>query len=232
MRVVRFKILSGLLLFSASLRAQETDPLVLLGKIRDANNLKTVGYDYTVCRKQNGSISDCVSGKLYKQGSNYLDSNSYYISAVLKGYYCKLNFREQSATVFEVEPFKKKMGMPLKETIGDVLPMPDSIIRRYGKVNLLQGGATNYVVELNMAAPYSSKITITVRKEDLHVQSLRMESQVIGEDGVVQVYEMSRFKYGVDDRMFDYSRFFKLNSDKKIALSGRYAKYQLNTLTK
>lgn len=225
-------MITGILLFPAILSAQDTDPVLLLGKIRDANNLKAISYDYTVCRKQNEGLNDCAKGKLYKHGNNYIDSNIYYISAVLNGYYCKLNFREQSAAVFEVEALKKKMGLPLQETAGNVIPLPDSVIRRYGKVNMLQGGTGNYVIELNMTAPYKSKMVMTVRKDGLQLLSLRLETPVPGEAGVVQVYEMQHFKFSIDERMFDHSRFFKLSTDKKIVLSGRYAKYQLNTLTK
>ncbi len=232
MSLVRLRMMIGLLLSPAIISAQETDPVLLLGKIRDANNLKAISYDYTVCRKQIGGLSDCASGKLLKQGNNYIDSNSYYISAVLKGYYCKLNFREQSATIFEVAAFRKKMGMPLEETAGNVIPLPDSIIKKYGKVNMLQGGAGNYVIELNMTAPYNSKMVITARKESLQVQSIKMETPVSGETDVFQVYEMQHFKFSIDERVFDFNRFFKLGTDKKIVLSGRYARYQLNTLTK
>lgn len=214
--------------------AQEVDPMVLLSKIKEVNNSNAITYDYSICNqhKRSGLQRDMLKGVLYKQDKNYLDSNAKYLSAVLNGYYCKLIFNEQSATILEVESFKKKMGIPFDDNAGSVIPVSDSLIRRYGKVHTLEG-AGMYMIELNMAAPYSTKVVIKVKKEDLHIVSIRME--MVAEEGesseYIKVYEMQRFKYKIDERIFDYGRFFKLTPGKKIVLNGRYARYHLNTLT-
>jgi hypothetical protein len=221
-------------LLSSTVCAQEFDPMVLLSKIKEVNNGNAISYDYMICNqhKRSGLQRDMLKGVLYKQDKNYLDSNAKYLSAVMNGYYCKLVYYEQSATIFEVEAFKKKMGIPLDDYAGNVIPISDSLIRRYGKLNAQEGSGV-YMIELNMAAPYSTKFVLKAKKDDLRIISIRMEMAAEEGEGseYIKVYEMQHFKYKIDERIFDYSRFFKLVQGRKIILNGRYAKYHLNTLT-
>lgn len=235
MRTIVGSFVCGTAIFMAApIHAQQVEASSLLGRIKDANNAHAIGYDYTICNqhKRSGQQQGMLKGVLYKQDKNYLDSNSRYLSAVLNGYYCKLIFSEQSATVFEVAAFKKKVGIPMEEQAGGVIPVSDSLIRRYGKLSATESGGL-YVIDLNMAAPYAMKLIIKAKKDDLRLVSIRMEMAT--EEGeasdYIKVYEMQHFKYKVEDRIFDYGRFFKLQPGNKIVLNGKYARYHLNTLT-
>lgn len=213
----------------------QQDPYALLRQIRDANANKPVSYDYKVCKRivQTGKTLDCISGKLYQQAGDYLDSNNYYLSSVRKGYYCKLDFKERSAIVFNADVFRKEMGMEANGSSG-MIAFPDSIIKKYGQLTVLQGGQGNYLIELKIGAPYHVASILDVDKSTLLMRSVKLvnKSASEGSDATEQVYEMKRFNYAFDIRVMDHNRFYKVQADKSILMTGIFTKFKLNTLTK
>ncbi len=218
----------------ASVQAQG-DAYALLKKVRDANANKPISYEYKVCKRYvpTGKILDCINGRLYQQGSDYLDSNNYYISSVRKGYYCKLDFKERSAIIFDADEFRKQMGIETNGTSG-VIAFPDSIIKKYGQIKLSKTGQGNYKIELTLGAPYDMTSVLDVDKASLLVRAVKIISKMNGTDNqqTEQVYEMMQFNYVFDNRAMDHQRFYKVQADKTIVLTGRFAGFKLNTLTK
>lgn len=221
--------------YSTRAGAQDQETWHLMNKIRDANKVSVISYDYKIYRRDANSHKalDSIVGRLYKKDSEYLDSNRSAITAVIGGFYCKLNNIERTATVFDVAALKKKINLKTPDASSAIIALPDSIIRKYGKISIQNENKGIGKMTVLLEGPFHTSLSLEYDQQSYLIRSVKMITKVTKEDDMYETaYSMNNFNRVIAPGVFNYSRFFTLNTDKKTVLSGKYAGYKLDTITK
>lgn len=191
-----------------------------------------IAYDYKVTLysiKQAKDI-DMITGRLYKNGNNYLDSSNASLTLVSGKYCFKLNRRQKQAIVYDLDLLERKLGLKRSADNG-LFVIPDSDIIRYGKI--YSGGPSNdlYVIKMQPKDKLFSDITVNVRKSDYQVESFEFETSEPqnAKPEFKRRYIINNIRWNVDDTKFNTDRFFKLDR-KKAILNKDYADYKVKTI--
>lgn len=236
----RSLIISAIIVWVAVIQAslvyaQAEHPMTLLKKLRKANNSKSITYDYQVklLNANDGIIKDSVSGKMYKNGTVYLDSNKMSITARSKDYYFNLNKYQKTATVLSVELLNKKMGFKSDRSAEDIIAIPDSILLKYGKINVTTLPDGDYHVDIHFEELMFEQVVFEIDHMTMLVKYMEIVSvdEMSGQDVTYKrVYAIRNIKHQFDTAILDTKRLFTINDGKPV-LNKKYADYHINTIT-
>lgn len=225
----------GLMYISPSFADTPTEELIR--KIKQANNVSVVTYEYKTYLKNaiSGVIEDSIVGRLYKDPIAFLDSNKFGLTIVNNTHYCKIDFGSTMTTVYVISQLEKQLGVSASKMKPALIDLSDTVVAKYGKLKVTTLSSGNYRLDIEFTThnfpPFSIELDgnkLAIRKITFEVQ----ERDKFGEStGYSRIYHMNDFKYDFDSKILTTGRFFKQDGD-KIILTGKYAKYHLNTLTK
>lgn len=212
------------------MKGQPEHPLTLLKKVKKANASSMITYDYTIrLIGTNNKTTDSTKGKLYKNGVSYLDSNNVTITARNDNYYFNLNHPRKSVTVLSIDTLRKQMGVSLDARASDdIIAIPDSLIQKYGKINMETLSNGNYFVKITFTELQFSKVELEIDKNNLRLIRVLLMSRE--ESGYRQLYSMYNVRYEFDKRTLNLNRFFTMNNN-RVVINKKYSGYQTNTIT-
>lgn len=210
-------------------KGQSEHPLAFLRKIKKANASPVICYEYTVrLLGTDNKAVDSTKGKLFKNGLVYLDSNNATITARNESYYFNLNHPMKTVTVLSIDSLKKQMGVSLDAATSDIIAIPDSIILKYGKVNMENLPNGNYMIRMTFRELQFSKVDLEIDKNSLMLVRVQLTSQE--ESGYRQLYSIYNVRYDFDNRALSLNRFFTINNN-RVVVNKKYSGYQTNTIT-
>lgn len=214
-----------------SASAQNVDDI--LQQIKKVNNSKQIRYRYAVYLVNTASNqkTDSITGMLYKNSYNYIDSNSASNILFNGKFFCKLDHSQKTAEVYDVSVLKSKLGMSFDEGGGTTIAVPDSIVARYARSNVQILPDGNFRVQLVFSNQALLKAEFIVERNTWLVKNVLIETKDTdgGGDNFIRVYSMADITYSVPMYRFNQDNYFKVAGD-KIQLNKRYSKYSLKTL--
>lgn len=225
-------VLFFVLLSPALVRAQRH--LEFFRQLSRINTVDEFRYDYRVTLTDaSGKVTDSITGRLYKKGKSYVDSNSSTFVALVEPYYCKLDHQYREGSVYDLRIFREKLQLSEDEHFS-VIRIPDSVIARYGTLKVDTTGRDFFRVHLQLQQQPVASIDAFINRKDLTVRYLKLALAPEAGDGVSEtlhrVYEVRNIAYHVPPAVFDMSRYYTVQGG-KATLSSRYAHYSLKTIT-
>ncbi len=229
------KILKHRLLLSAIVccpllvYGQPEHPFTFLKKVKKANASHMISYDYTVWLiGTNNKITDSTKGRLFKNGQAFLDSNNSTITARNEKCYFNVNHPRKMVTVLSLDSLQKQMGVSFDADASDIIAIPDSVILKYGKVNMETLANGNYMVRMTFTELQFSKVELEIDKSNLKLVKVQLLSRE--ESGYSQLYSIYNVRYDFDQKNLNLNRFFTI-SNNRVVVNKKYSGYKTNTIT-
>lgn len=204
-----------------------------LGKLKQINNGKHIAYQYQVLYiNEENKVSDSVAGRLYKDGSSFVDENNLMLSACTNGYYCKVEKEKRNVHVYAAGLFQKYLGINVTEE-SSMLVIPDSIIFKHGSVRIdtLKNG--NYSVNINIGLDVFDKAVFEINKKTYLLESGKIEmfENVMAANMTFRkVYIINDIRYNFNKNVFNLKHIYNVKNG-VVSLNKKYRNYNLKTLT-
>lgn len=233
--IVNFLLANAFCMASVCVSAQN-NLWSVFEKIKEANKGEAITYSYRVymVNKASGVAEDSIKGSFFKSRYNYLDSNSTQLTAFDGQTYCKLDFVQQAATVYDVDYLTEKIGLAIDSSQQSIISIPDSIILKYGNVKLdFPKDRDVIIAHITFREQTYSDIAIELDKSSYRILTMRMETDMterLHGDDYKKVYIMEDISHKVSAGIINLDRFLKVDNN-SIELKNKYAKYKLTSLT-
>ncbi len=198
-----------------------------------SNDRSAYSYDISLMDAGSHQVLDRISGRLYRDGSNFLDSNKAMVSLLYKGVFFKVDHLHRQAYVFDVATVAQNMGVNLSDINTRMLDIPDSLMARAGVFNrpVYEGGNMYVTYTLNDTVPGDiRKLTFSFDAATHAIRGIKVFSAVSsdGERSVQQVCFLHDFSVMAGDRHLDPGKYFR-TAGKKVQLLGSISNYKLTS---
>lgn len=205
-------------------------------KIKKANKADAITYTYRVymVNKASGVAEDSIKGIFFKHKHDYLDSNSTQLTTFDGKHYCKLDFIQQTAMVYDANYLKGTLGLSIDSSNQNIISIPDSIIIKYGNVKIDFPKDRNVIVaRITFEEQVYSSIAVELDKNSYRIITMKLETDLaerMNGDDYKKVYIIEKVNYSVNAGKINMERFVTARNG-KVALTNKYAKYKLTSLT-
>lgn len=115
-------------------------PAVMATIQAQLKNIPEMGYNYTVVQKLPGGGQNTLKGKVVKTRDFYLESNPQQLVIENKSWYYKLDHTNKTVTILNLERIRNAAKKKALHQSDNISLIPDSIIERYGKINVTNSG--------------------------------------------------------------------------------------------
>jgi hypothetical protein len=197
--------------------------------VKKVTNHPILSYRYKLVmeNKQNSRSSESISGQLFKNGSDYRDSNTYAMSMIAGNYFFKLDFKKKEAYLYSLPVIEKKLGVKRQDMKASILDISDSLMASMGNLSASEdNGEIMLQYKLKHSAGTVQSISFKIRKSDMNLLEIKL---IAKEEGSSISYYLNDFSNQMNDKQFTASQYFSIGN-KKAKLSGRYQSYKLNAV--
>jgi hypothetical protein len=140
----------------------------------------------------------------------------------------------KTASVFSKAELAKKMHVKFNNEPRVLFNVPDSMIRKYGKLSIDSSDRQLYKLTFLFKKQQVSKVVMVVSKINYSLISISFEipelKQLDPAHDYAKIMSIYNIHYDADPSVFNLDRIFTVEG-KNITLSTRYTKYKLETLT-
>jgi len=215
--------------------AQIPGPLgELLDKIRRHSGAY-MAYDYEIRLKRlsDGKITDSVRGHLCNAPNHYRDSNTVFFTARAGDYYCKLNHKKKTATVYDLKQLSQQVKFNLETPAADPYGISEALTDPGTRVRVDTSDKRLYRLVCQFADRKLRSLQLDLKREDYSLTAATFETLEENDpedkDPYVRIYRLYRVQQHKDAPLPDLGGIFRLEQG-KILLSKAYANYTLNEL--
>jgi len=221
----------------AGASAQTADYTRYLRKAGDMLGSASLSYRYRVLLVENktGKVVDSMSGRLYKSGSNFLDSNATALSLLSGNYFFKADPKGKYAYIYDLSLAEKKMGIKRAQLNNAIVNIPDSLLQKMGKASI-DGSDPGYIgIRYTLRSPVNGIRDLLFRLDKKDESLAEIKIEVAEEDkwgdatGYRRIYYLFRFSNTVPAGKFNTGTYFKKEAG-KARLQGIYKSYKLSSL--
>lgn len=201
-------------------------------KIGNQNRYTERRNDYRIVwsNAATGADVDSLLGHSAYKGILSYDSNNAHLSVRGPRYYCRLEHRQKKASLYNIATLANKLHLKLSSQPMYIPLMPDSVIAKYGKLDVDSSQADMLRLRLTIAhSPMS--ITLSIRRRDFVVQyiSVELEETVDEEVRLKKKIQLFNFSNTVPDYLFNTQRFYR-SEQKQVWLNPPYNHYRLTNI--
>lgn len=207
-------------------------PYTQLWETLKVNANKDVQYDYRVVIEdlEIHQNMDSIQGSLIYAKSGFLDSNSQYLVGRYEGKYCKLDFMEKSAILFDLKSLQGKMKSKISDAPNQVFALTQDILTGAGNKLVFDVSNKKFLkVTVTTENDLLHKAVFTFLKENNTLVSAHFEIDDLGIDGHESYrskYDIYNVRYTIDFSKLNLSRFF-IYSNEKFKLLNKYRDYKI-----
>jgi len=220
-------IFSSVICTKAAIPGSLWQPLNILGA-------KELRYDYKVqLVASTGLITDSIVGTLYKSGKRYMDSSSVGITVTDGSWFCKLDYDQKIALVYNVRAIVDKMHLSIDDPSRFYSNFSDSVIVKYGTLKVDTSAPDHYLVSIGFSNHNIRRVLLYLNRSTRSVEKLVLECpdpEIPGEtDRYSRVYTIYNIHAAVNNDLFELTRFFTIANNKAL-LSKRYSNYKIKAI--
>lgn len=138
--------------------------------------IPSLSYDYTYKLYNNGAVSDNITGRLYKIGQDYVDSNNYYSKVLFGDFYVLYNHQQKTAQYLNVPKLEQQLGMSRSEMFTELFNLPDSSFYEIGKVVAVKSdaGIVDLTYTLNDTTAQIQKIKFSIDEQNKTLTAIEL----------------------------------------------------------
>lgn len=138
--------------------------------------MPSMSYDYTYKLYNNGTVADNITGRLYKIGQDYVDSNNYYSKVLFGDFYVLYNHQQKTAQYLNVPQLEQQVGMSRSEMFTELFNLPDSSFYQIGKVAAVKtnAGIVDLTYTLNDTSAQIQKIKFSIDEQNKKLTAIEL----------------------------------------------------------
>ncbi len=192
----------------------------------------TLSYRYSVSLVdlRTGRVIDSNSGRLYRSGNEFVDSNKEFYTAITDRYFCKLDRSRKVVSIYQLDVLKRKLGIDpgiprntinIMDSLGFKSPVPqiDTSAREY------------YSLTWQLASPVQSSFCIWIDKKSYRLLSVRIAAlEYIDEkhryNRLCTISDISATPAG---EPVDLRSIFRIEA-RKVVMASKYADYTVKSI--
>lgn len=195
-------------------------------------------YRVSMIDASKNEIVDTISGVLYRNGNNYLDSNNAILNMVSDGIFFKADYVRKTAHIYNINLLRKNMGFePLESGNNGVINIPDSLISKLGKFSSkeLPGDVmeVKYVLKSSNESNGLKYLIFNFNRKDNRLLAATIEIQVTDQWGDALPYAYRYYITNIENKptkgRIEPGNYFRVKG-KDVTLIGRYARFEKNVL--
>ncbi|MNS43004.1 hypothetical protein D3C72_753980 [compost metagenome] len=138
--------------------------------------MPSLSYDYTYNLYNNETVADNISGRLYKIGQDYVDSNNYYSKVLFGDFYVLYNHQKKTAQYLNIPKLEQQLGMSRSEMFTELFNLPDSSFYQIGKVTAVKSsaGIVDLTYVLNDTSGQIQKIKFSIDEQNKKLAAIEL----------------------------------------------------------